>query len=173
MSPGAYYYDSVAWLVRAGITSGTSPGHYSPSDGVSRAQMAVFLWRNAGEPVPAGPHNFTDVPTNSYYNSAVAWLVESGITGGTSPGKYSPNATVTRAQMAVFLWRNADEPVPAGPHNFPDVPTTSYYTSAVAWLVESGITGGTSPGKYSPNATVTRAQMAVFLHRNTCGVASS
>jgi hypothetical protein len=106
VSPGAYYYDSVAWLVRAGITSGTSPGHYSPSDGVSRAQMAVFLWRNAGEPVPAGPHNFTDVPTNSYYNSAVAWLVESGITGGTSPGKYSPNATVTRAQMAVFLHRN-------------------------------------------------------------------
>ena len=173
VSPGAYYYDSVAWLVRAGITSGTSPGHYSPSDGVSRAQMAVFLWRNAGEPVPAGPHNFTDVPTNSYYNSAVAWLVESGITGGTSPGKYSPNATVTRAQMAVFLWRNAGEPVPAGPHNFTDVPTNSYYNSAVAWLVESGITGGTSPGKYSPNATVTRAQMAVFLHRNTCGVASS
>ena len=113
VSPGAYYYGPVAWLVRAGITSGTSPGHYSPNGGVSRAQMAVFLWRNAGEPTPAGPHNFTDVPTNSYYNSAVAWLVEAGITGGTSPTKYSPDSTVTRAQMAVFLKRNTCGPTSA------------------------------------------------------------
>ena len=74
--------------------------------------MAVFLWHLKGDPTPAGPHNFTDVPTNSYYNTAVSWLVEAGITGGTSPGKYSPNNPVTRAQMAVFLWHNAGDPTP-------------------------------------------------------------
>jgi hypothetical protein len=141
----SYYNTAVAWLVEAGITGGTSPGKYSPNNPVTRAQMAVFLWHNAGDPTPAGPHNFSDVPTTSYYNTAVSWLVEAGITGGTSPGKYSPNNPVTRAQMAVFLWHNAGDPTPTGPHNFTDVPTNSYYNTAVAWLVEAGITGGTTP----------------------------
>jgi streptogramin lyase len=164
----SYYNTAVAWLVEAGITGGTSPGKYSPNNPVTRAQMAVFLWHNAGDPTPAGPHNFSDVPTTSYYNTAVSWLVEAGITGGTSPGKYSPNNPVTRAQMAVFLWHNAGDPTPTGPHNFTDVPTNSYYNTAVAWLVEAGITGGTSPGKYSPNNQVTRGQMAVFLWKYNC-----
>jgi alpha-tubulin suppressor-like RCC1 family protein len=72
--------------------------------------MAVFLWHYDGDPTPTGPHNFTDVPTTSYYNTAVAWLVGAGITGGTSPGTYSPNNPVTRAQMAVFLWKYSCPP---------------------------------------------------------------
>ena len=116
---------------------------------------------------------FTDVSTGAYYYSAVAWLVRAGITGGTAPGKYSPNGKVTRAQMAVFLWTNAGKPTPSAPHTFTDVPTNSYYSTAVSWLIEAGITGGTAPGKYSPNANVTRAQMAVFLKANTCGPTSA
>ena len=169
VSTGANYYNAVAWLVRAGITGGTAPGKYSPNAKVTRAQMAVFLWTNAAKPTPTAPHTFTDVPTNSYYSTAVSWLIEAGITGGTAPGKYSPNAKVTRAQMAVFLWTNAAKPTPTAPHTFTDVPTNSYYSTAVSWLIEAGITGGTAPGKYSPNAKVTRAQMAVFLKANTCG----
>ena len=112
---------------------------------------------------------FIDVSTGANYYNAVAWLVRAGITGGTAPGKYSPNAKVTRAQMAVFLWTNAAKPTPTAPHTFTDVPTNSYYSTAVSWLIEAGITGGTAPGKYSPNAKVTRAQMAAFLKANTCG----
>ena len=69
--------------------------------------MAVFLWRYAGSPSTSGTTGFTDIPTGAYYENAVTWLVGEGITTGTSPGHFSPNQSVTRAQMAVFLWRSA------------------------------------------------------------------
>jgi hypothetical protein len=72
--------------------------------------MATFLWRNAGGPEPTGTHNFDDVTPDRYYNTAVTWLVESGITKGTKLGKFSPNDQVSRGQMATFLWRYAGEP---------------------------------------------------------------
>jgi hypothetical protein len=168
--PGASYYASaVAWLVATGITSGTAPGSYSPNTPVSRAQMAVFLWRAAGQPTGSPPHGFSDVSTASYYNDAVEWLVEAGITSGTAPGVYSPNQAVTRAQMAVFLHRATGLLAAATPHSFGDVSAAAYYHGAVSWLVEVGITSGTAPGVYSPNQAVTRAQMAVFLNRRGCG----
>ena len=169
VAPGSYYHAAVGWLVGAGVTTGTSPGTFSPSQQVSRAQMAVFLWRAAGEPYVSDDPGFSDVQAGSYYERAVAWLVDAGITTGTSPGVYSPNQKVTRAQMAVFLWRSAGEPVPSVEPGFGDVQPGSYYETAVAWLVEADITTGTSPGVYSPNQKVTRAQMAVFLNRSACG----
>jgi hypothetical protein len=167
---GAYYVDAVAWLVGKAITTGTAPGTYSPNDTITRAQMAVFLWRAAGEPVADQPHGFGDVPGGSYYEDAVSWLVEAGITTGTAPGVYSPNASVNRAQMAVFLHRATGELVAAGPHGFGDVPVGSYYEDAITWLASVGISSGTAPGIYSPSSMVNRAQMALFLHRRGCGI---
>ena len=166
----SYYNVAVGWLVEAGITSGTVPGKYSPNSPVTRAQMALFLWHSADSPAPAGNHGFTDIPANSYYGDAVSWLVEAGITAGTSAGKYSPNRAVTRAQMAVFLWSAAGSPAPIGTHGFSDVVASSYYETAVTWLVEQQITSGTSPGKFSPSNPVTRAQMAVFLWHSACPI---
>ena len=165
---GHFAGTAVGWLVGAGITSGTSPGTYSPSQPVTRAQMAVFLWRAAGGPTPVRPHGFNDVPAGHFAATAVGWLVEAGITSGTSPGTYSPSQPVTRAQMAVFLWRTAGGPTPVEPHGFNDVPAGHFAATAVGWLVEAGITSGTSPGRYSPSNMVTRAQMAVFLWRSSC-----
>ncbi|MBK9295812.1 MAG: S-layer homology domain-containing protein [Candidatus Microthrix sp.] len=159
---------AIAWLVEAGITTGTTPTTFTPQANTSRAQMAVFLHRNAGEPAPAGQQNFTDVPTTSFANTAISWLVEAGITTGTTPTTFSPQANTTRADMAVFLWRNAGAPAPAGQQHFTDVPTTSYANTAIAWLVEAGITTGTTPTTFSPQANVTRAEMAVFLWRYNC-----
>ncbi|MEZ5373413.1 MAG: S-layer homology domain-containing protein [Microthrixaceae bacterium] len=167
---GVYYTEAVAWLVGKAITTGTSPGIYSPTSTVSRAQMAVFLWRAAGEPAAATPHSFGDVVSGSYYEDAVSWLVEAGITTGTSPGVYSPEAAVSRAQMAVFLHRATGELEAAGPHGFTDVQSGSYYEAAVTWLASVGISDGTAPGTYSPFTDVNRAQMAVFLHRRGCGI---
>lgn len=167
---GVYYTEAVAWLVGKAITTGTSPGNYSPTSTVSRAQMAVFLWRAAGEPAAATPHSFGDVVSGSYYEDAVSWLVEAGITTGTSPGVYSPEAAVSRAQMAVFLHRATGELEAAGPHGFTDVQSGSYYEAAVTWLASVGISDGTAPGAYSPFTDVNRAQMAVFLHRRGCGI---
>ncbi len=166
---GSSYDVAVGWLVSAGITTGTSPGVFSPAQPVTRAQMAVFLWRNAGSPAPVGTNDFVDVPSGASYEAAVIWLVGAGITTGTSPGHYSPSQPVTRAQMAVFLWRNASSPAPLGTNDFDDVPSGASYEAAVIWLVGKGITTGTSPGHYSPGQPVTRAQMAVFLWRSSCG----
>ncbi|WP_020379476.1 S-layer homology domain-containing protein, partial [Candidatus Microthrix parvicella] len=97
------------------------------------------------------PHGLTDVPVGSYYDIAVGWLLEAGITQGTSPDKFSPSGKVTRAPMALFLWRAAGEPAPTGAHGFTDIPPNSSYETAVTWLIEQHITSGTGPGKYSPS----------------------
>lgn len=113
----------------------------------------------------SGSHGFSDITEGSSYESAVAWLVNARITAGTGPSIYSPDKQVTRAQMAVFLWRAEGEPSTDGGHGFSDIPEDSYYEKAVSWLVNAGITAGTGPGRFSPNKPVTRAQMAVFLWR--------
>ena len=167
---GSYYETAVGWLVEAGITSGTAAGVYSPLANVTRGQMAAFLWRSAGSPAFSGGHGFGDVPSGSYFEVAVGWLADQGITSGTSAGVYSPLAKVTRGQMAAFLWRSAGSPACVGGHGFGDVPSGSYFEVAVGWLADQGITSGTSAGVFSPLAKVTRGQMAAFLWRSSCGV---
>jgi hypothetical protein len=162
---GAYYEAAVDWAACAGITNGTSPTTFGPKVTLTRAQMATFLWRFAGEPAPPATHPFTDVPAGAYYEDAVAWLAQTGVTTGTSPTTFSPKAPVTRAQMATFLWRFAGEPDPAAPHSFSDVPSGAYYDVAVAWLAETGVTTGTGPTTFGPKSRLTRAQTVTFLWR--------
>ena len=110
---------------------------------------------------------FVDVPAGSYYEDAVDWAVENGITKGTDDTHFSPDGICTRAQAVTFLWRAAGSPEPetrAMP--FTDVPVGSYYYDAVLWAVENGITKGTSDTTFSPNATCTRAQIVAFLWRS-------
>ena len=110
---------------------------------------------------------FVDVATGSYYEDAVDWAVENGITKGTTATTFSPNATCTRAQAVTFLWRAAGSPEPetrAMP--FTDIPVGSYYYDAVLWAVENGITKGTSDTTFTPNMTCTRAQIVAFLWRS-------
>lgn len=109
--------------------------------------------------------DFTDLVEGAYYYDAVLWAVEKGITNGTGDGKFSPNATCTRAQIVTFLWRANGSPEVTVSNTFSDVPADSYYAQAVAWAVEKGITNGTGDGKFSPSATCTRAQAVTFLHR--------
>lgn len=163
VAPSAFYNDSVSWLVASNITSGTAPGVFAPSSSVMRGQMATFLWNLECKPAPGTGHTFTDVAPPAFYDTPVSWLVGAGITSGIAPGKFGPSNTVTRAQMATFLWALAGSPAPAGTPGFSDVPNGQFYTEPVAWLVEVGVTQGTSPTTFSPNAPVTRGQMAVFL----------
>ena len=108
---------------------------------------------------------FGDVPTNAYYCEAVKWAQEKGITGGIGNGLFGPNQPCTRAQIVTFLWRAAGSPDPKSMHSFADVSASSYYAKAVAWAVENGITTGTGDGRFSPDATCTRAQSVTFLFR--------
>ena len=110
---------------------------------------------------------FVDVATGSYYEDAVDWAVENGITKGTDDIHFSPDGICTRAQAVTFLWRTAGSPKPetrAMP--FTDVPVGSYYYDAVLWAVENGITKGTSDTTFSPNMTCSRAQIVAFLWRS-------
>ena len=108
---------------------------------------------------------FYDVPNDAYYFEAVKWAAENGITGGVGNSLFAPNQPCTRAQIVTFLWRAAGSPEPKNMSNFSDVPADSYYAKAVAWAVENGITTGTGDGKFSPDATCTRAQSVTFLFR--------
>ena len=164
---GAYYADAVKWAVAEGITSGTSPTTFSPNNGCTRAQMVTFLWRAAGCPEPESDYGpFRDVPKDAYYRKAVLWAAGEGITSGTSPTTFSPNATVTRAQTVTFLWRWEGEPEADQRSGFRDVPTGQYYSQAVSWAVEAGITNGTGTTTFSPGQTCTRAQIVTFLWRD-------
>lgn len=161
-----YYYNAVKWAVKKGVTSGTGRYTFSPDDACTRAQTVTFLWRAAGCPKASTKANpFTDVSASDYFYEAVLWAVENGITNGTSSTTFSPNASVTRAQVATFLWRANGEPA-AKDSGFTDVSANAYYAKAVAWAYAEGITTGTGFGVFSPEAICTRAQIVTFLFRN-------
>ena len=110
---------------------------------------------------------FVDVATGSYYEDAVDWAVENGITKGTDDTHFSPDGICTRAQAVTFLWRTAGSPASkTSAMPFTDVPVGSYYYDAVLWAVENGITKGTSDTTFSPNMTCSRAQIVAFLWRS-------
>ena len=115
---------------------------------------------------PTGKNPFIDVPAGSYYEDAVIWAVDKGITTGTSATTFNPNGICTRAQAVTFLWRAAGSPAAkSSTMPFADVKAGSYYYDAVLWAVEQGITKGSSDTMFSPDATCTRAQIVTFLWR--------
>lgn len=163
---GAYYEDAVIWAVKKGITSGTSATTFDPDGSCTRAQAVTFLWRAAGSPEPkSAAMPFTDVPAGSYFEKAVLWAVENGITKGTSDTTFSPDASCTRAQIVTFLWRAGGSPAVSGNSAFSDVAADAYYAAAVAWAEKNGVTGGIGGGLFGSDNTCTRAQIVTFLHR--------
>ena len=102
---GAYYYDAVRWVRDEGITTGCTDTEFCPNGSATRAHLVTFLWRHAGEPASSGGNSFSDVPEGAYYEEAVDWAVEQGITQGTSADRFSPNDHVSRGQTVLFLFR--------------------------------------------------------------------
>lgn len=162
----AYFYEAVKWAAEKGITGGVGNGLFAPNQPCTRAQIVTFLWRAAGSPGPKTMSDFSDVPADSYYAKAVAWAVENGITGGTGDGKFSPDATCTRAQAVTFLYRASGAPAVSGNAAFSDVATNAYYAAAVKWAEKNGITGGIGGGLFGSDNNCTRAQIVTFLYRN-------
>ena len=163
---GAYYEDAVVWAVKKDITSGTSDTTFDPDGSCTRAQAVTFLWRAAGSPEPkSAAMPFTDIPAGSYFEKAVLWAVENGITKGTSDTTFSPDASCTRAQIVTFLWRAGGSPAVSGNSAFSDVASDAYYAAAVAWAEKNGVTGGIGGGLFGSDNTCTRAQIVTFLHR--------
>lgn len=165
-----YFYDSVQWAVNLDITKGTSATTFSPKQGCTRAQIVTFLWRAANSPAPRSSTNkFTDVyaTTHADYMKAIIWATEQGITTGTGNGKFSPDATCTRAQIVTFLYRFKNNPAVYGSLNFSDVNKTEHaaFYNAILWAVNNKITTGYGNGIFDPNGTCNRGDAVTFLYR--------
>ena len=167
VAESSFYEAPVAWAVEGGITNGISATEFGPNATCNRAQVVTFLWRAVGCPEPETTVNpFVDVQSGGFYEKAVLWAVEKGITNGTDATHFGPNSACNRATVVTFLWRAAGKPTPASAENaFTDVPAGTWFTEPVLWAVEKGITNGLSATEFGPNSSCNRAQVVTFLYR--------
>jgi IPT/TIG domain/S-layer homology domain len=172
--PAAHqFHDFVTRLVSNGVTVGCGGGSYCVNNPTTRQQMAVFLIRArlgfCFTPPPATGTVFPDVPSTNIFAPWIEELQRQGLTAGCGGGNYCPDASVTRAQMAVFLLNTAYGPgyvpPPATGAVFDDVPLGAFADAWIEDLVARGITAGcsVSPSLYCPGNPITRGQMATFI----------
>ena len=143
--------DAIDFVSARGLLNGTSANTFSPNAPTTRAQLWTVLARQADADLTGGA---------TWYENAQNWAKEKGISDGTNP-----NGTINRAQMVTMLWRAMGQSAAASGASFADVPADSYYAQAVAWAVGNGITAGVGNGRFDPNSTCTRGQIATFLYR--------
>ena len=143
--------DAIDFVSARGLVNGMSDTIYAPNASTTRAQLWTILARQNNANLTGGA---------TWYENAQNWAKEKGISDGTNP-----NGTINRAQMVTMLWRAMGQSAAASGASFADVPADSYYAQAVAWAVENGITAGVGGGRFDPNSTCTRGQIATFLYR--------
>ncbi|MGI8658896.1 MAG: S-layer homology domain-containing protein [Candidatus Limnocylindria bacterium] len=158
---GSSFKDSIMWLAQAGITGGCGGGRFCPNAPVTRQQMASFLAR--GLQLSAASIDYFSDDDASPHQADINRLAASGITGGCAAGRFCPTDTVTREQMASFLARGLG--LPGSATDFFDDDAASRHQLDINRLASSGITGGCGVRRFCPASTVTRGQMAAFLHR--------
>ena len=170
VSTSDWFYDDVAFVYENGLFSGTDSRSFSPNASMTRAMLVTVLYRLEGEPTVTGRSSFTDVRSGAYYEKSVIWAAANGIVTGTDSTSFSPDAKVTREQLAAILYRYAqyrklDTDVSAKLNSFTDADSVSAYASeALGWAVSEGLINGAS-GKLMPKGDATRAQVAAILHR--------
>ena len=158
---GSTYEADITWLADQGITTGCSTYLFCPDAPVTRGQLAAFLNRALGLPSTSTDY-FTD-DNGTTFEADINRLAAAGIARGCSDAKFCPGADVTRGQMAAFLVRALDL-IPASADYFTDDNGTTFEADINA-LAEAGIAKGCSATTFCPSSSVTRAQMAAFLHR--------
>ena len=163
----AFYYAPVAWAFSEEITNGVDDTHFDPEGKCTRAQVVTFLWRAMDCPTPTITSTpFTDLKEDAYYYKAVLWACENNITNGTSETTFSPDANVTRGQFVTFLARAVEGKDPGNAKtDFTDVAESAYYSGAVNWAVENGITNGRTPTTFAPDGNCKRGEVVTFLYR--------
>ena len=173
-----WFYNDVLFVYEEGLFAGTSDTTFSPNAAMTRAMLVTVLYRLEGQPAVNGRSGFSDVQYNGYYEDAVTWAADNGIVNGTSASTFSPNANVTREQMAAILYRYAqykkyNTAASSGLNGFTDHASVSGYAAAsLEWAVAEKLING-SAGKLMPTGNATRAQVAAILHRFVENVATT
>ena len=162
---GSAFSESSTYNAITGKAPAVSPT-LTGDDHTGSVVLTYTFDRTEGD-TPAASHPFTDVTEGSWYEDAVIWAVDKGVTSGTGAATFSPDGICTRAQAVTFLWRAAGSPAPkASSMPFTDVPAGSWYYDAVLWAVEQGITKGTSAATFSPDLNCSRGQIVTLLWRS-------
>ena len=163
------FYDAVMWAYNAKpqVVAGVTANKFKPYKICNRAQIVSFLWRMMGCPEPSTTRNpFTDVKSSDFFYKPVLWAYEKGITSGVKSNLFGATDECTRAQFATFLWNASNKPAPkltTSPFN--DVAMGKFYSNAVLWAYENGITSGKNASSFAPNNKVNRGQAVMFLYR--------
>ncbi len=152
VSADAWYYAAVKYVQEQKIMNGTGAGVFSPDESVNRAMLMTMLARLSGKDTTGG---------ETWYEKAVAWAVEDGISDGTNP-----TGPITRQEVVTMLWRYAGKPESkAGLSAYPDAgDVADWAQQAMQWAVEQGVIKG-SDGKLLPGGTAIRAEIAqIFMN---------
>ena len=163
----AWYHDGVHYCVEHGLMMGTSQTTFAPDIVTTRGMIVTILWRLEGSPIVGASLNYDDVKAEDWYGEAVRWADSVGVVTGYGNGKFGPNDTITREQMAAMLWRYAGSPrVDGSLSSFTDgAQTSSWAQPAMIWAVEQGLITGVGNDRLEPRGQATRAQAATILMR--------
>lgn len=164
VSTSAWYYNAVRFASQSDLMNGVTATQFAPNANLSRAQLTQILYNKEGTPAVSGGSPFTDVTAGTWYTNAVAWASAEGIVGGYGDGRFGPNDNITREQLAVMLWRYAEEPVASVELTFSDTSQiSSFARPAICWAVENGILNGKGGNILDPKGFATRAEVAQML----------
>lgn len=160
----------IAYVSQKGLMSGKGNGNFKPQDPITRGQLVTILYRLEGQPAVSGV-GFSDVAAGSYCEKAVKWAAATGITTGGNDGLFRPDDSITREQLATFLYRYNRHKgyftlAFADLSTFPDVgQVSSYAKDALSWANGAKLVNGTGDGRLNPSGGATRGQAAAILHR--------
>lgn len=165
--PGSYAYEPIRWMQLQGMSAGYSDGTFRKNRDISRGESLALIHRYLHpkqEPLTTPP--FKDVPLTSPFAAAAAWAADAGVSTGYKDGTFRPGRDVSRGEFAAFLYRAAGGgSAPSGGSGFRDVSEKSPWRDAVAWMKKTGLTTGYADGTFRPDRQITRAEVAIMLHR--------
>lgn len=170
VAPDAWYAGAVAEVSGGGVMNGTTETTFSPDGQVTRGMVVTVLWRLAGSPAPAGQTTFPDVEEWYFYAEAVSWAQAAGVATGLGDGSFGGGSTVTREQLAVFLYRYAQvtgQEIASGVLDIysDEKEIHDWAREGMAHAVGAGLITGKDGGALDPGGPATRAQLAVILQR--------
>ena len=166
LEPKAWYHAAVDAAIQRGLLAGFEDGTFRPGGLLTRGQLAQILYNQAGRPPMDGGGSFSDVPSGVWYASAVRWMAAQGIAGGYGDGRFGPDDSITREQLAVMLWRYFGSPAAtAQTLQFSDAAQASgWAVDALLWASEKGVLKGKGGNVLDPKGLTTRAEAAQMLY---------